>query len=68
MPVECGAGTVTCEMDNICCPSSDAFYCGGPLDPDNLGCYPTLKDAQSVCGSAPSPVTGKNENLAYACH
>jgi hypothetical protein len=66
MPVECGSGTVTCATDAICCPGSDAFYCGGPIDPDNLGCYPTLKAAEAVCRT--EPVNGKNVNSAYACH
>jgi hypothetical protein len=63
-PVECGPGTVSCTMDSKCCPSSDAFFCGGPTDPDNFGCYATLKDAASVCGT--DSYSGKT--LAYQCH
>ncbi len=48
-PVECGAGTVTCAMDSICCPASDPYFCGGPSDPDYLGCYATMQQASSVC-------------------
>jgi hypothetical protein len=63
-PVECGAGTVLCAMDNKCCPPSDPFFCGGPSDPDNFGCYATLTDASSVCGTDPT----NDMTIAYQCH
>jgi hypothetical protein len=63
-PVECGTGTVSCTMDNKCCPPSDPFFCGGPADPDNFGCYATLADAASVCGTDPT----NGMTLAYPCH
>jgi hypothetical protein len=65
-PVECGAGTVSCTMDSKCCPASDPFFCGGPTDPDNFGCYATLQDAASVCGT--ESFNGKTMTIAYPCH
>jgi hypothetical protein len=53
-------------MDSICCPSTDPFFCGGPADPNNLGCYPTLQTAAAVCGT--QSVGGKTTTVAYQCH
>jgi hypothetical protein len=64
-PVECGPGAVTCTMDSICCPSAAPFFCGGPIDPNYRGCYPSLQAASAVCGmdmSGGHPVT-----LSYQC-
>jgi hypothetical protein len=61
-PVECGTGTVSCTMDSKCCPSAQPFFCGGPTDPDLLGCYPTLPEAASVCA------TQNGKTIAYQCH
>jgi len=65
MPVECGSGAVMCMADSICCPSAQPFFCGGPTDPDNLGCYATLQDATAVCGM--TTVNGKTMTIAYQC-
>jgi hypothetical protein len=54
-PVECGPGTVLRPV-----------FCGGPADPDNYGCYASLQDAASVCGT--NSFNGKTMTIAYQCH
>jgi hypothetical protein len=65
-PVECGPGTVTCTMDSKCCPSADPWFCGGLINLDDLGCYPSMQAAASICGT--SRASGKTTTLAYQCH
>src|SRR5262249_42259811 len=65
-PVECGPGALTCSMDNICCPSTAPFFCGGPIDPNPIGCYPSLQEASAVCGM--DNAGGMPMTLAYQCH